>query len=45
MICVKTTAYKCNRHNCYDLSYHLVVVTKYRHPIIQGDLQKRLIKA
>lgn len=41
---MKTTEYKRNRHSCYDLSYHLVVVTKYRHPVIQGALKKRLIE-
>ena len=36
--------YKVNRHSCYSLEYHLVVVTKYRHPVIVGELQKRLIE-
>jgi len=36
--------YKKNRHSCYDLSYHLVVVTKYRHPVIVGDLKTRLVE-
>ena len=31
-----------NRHSCYILKYHLVVVTKYRHPIICGVLEQRL---
>lgn len=29
-------SYRTNRHSCYDLEYHLVVVTKYRHPVIDG---------
>lgn len=36
--------YKTNRHSCYDLEYHLVVVTKYRHPVIIGKLRDRLIE-
>ena len=35
--------FKTNRHSCYDLEYHLVVVTKYRHPVITKALRKRLI--
>ena len=34
--------YKTNRHCCYNLQYHLVLVTKYRHPVISGDLENRL---
>lgn len=34
--------YKKNRHCCYDLQYHLVLVTKYRHPVIKGDIEERL---
>src|SRR5660398_107595 len=30
------------RHSCFDLSYHLVLVTKYRHQIIKGDLKDSL---
>ena len=37
-------SYKKNRHSCYDLSYHLVVVTKYRHPVIVGEIKGRLIE-
>lgn len=39
---METLLYKKNRHSCYDLSYHLVVVTKYRHPVIEGNLAQRL---
>lgn len=36
--------YRKNRHSCYMLEYHLVVVTKYRHPIITGNLMERLLE-
>ena len=36
--------YRKNRHSCYLLEYHLVVVTKYRHPVITGKLKDRLIE-
>lgn len=35
---MKKTLYKTNRHSCYLLQYHLVVVTKYRHPVIDEDI-------
>ena len=28
--------YYINRHSCFLLQYHLVLVTKYRHPVIDG---------
>lgn len=31
-----------NRHAYYKLTYHLVVVTKYRHRCISEDIRKRL---
>lgn len=31
-----------NRHSCYILKYHLVVVTKYRHPVIVPLIAKSL---
>lgn len=31
-----------NRHSVYKLTYHLVVVTKYRHPVINDQIKKRL---
>lgn len=34
--------YKKNRHSCYKLTYHLVVVTKYRNKVINKDILKRL---
>ena len=33
-----------NRHSIYDLEYHLVVVTKYRHPILTEPITKRLLE-
>lgn len=29
-------SYYTNRHSCFLLQYHLVLVTKYRHPVIDG---------
>ncbi|UUI01773.1 IS200/IS605 family transposase [Oceanobacillus jeddahense] len=34
--------YKKNRHAKYRLTYHLVVVTKYRHPVLIEPIKKRL---
>ena len=28
--------YYTNRHSCFVLQYHLVLVTKYRHPVLDG---------
>lgn len=39
---IKVTDYKRNRHALYKLTYHLVVVTKYRHKCINEDIMKRL---
>lgn len=36
--------YNKNRHSCYKLTYHLVVITKYRHPVINEAVKKRLIE-
>lgn len=36
--------YKVNRHSCYMLEYHLVVITKYRHPVLTGEVCARLKK-
>ncbi|PFJ42800.1 IS200/IS605 family transposase [Bacillus thuringiensis] len=36
------TEFKRNRHALYKLSYHLVVVTKYRHKCINENIMKRL---
>jgi len=29
-------SYYTSRHSCFLLQYHLVLVTKYRHPVIDG---------
>ena len=39
----KSEEYNKNRHAVYKLQYHLVVVTKYRHPVIEEQLKDRLI--
>lgn len=31
-----------NKHSCYLLQYHLVLVTKYRHSVITGELKDAL---
>ena len=36
--------YNRNRHAVYKLQYHLIVVTKYRHPVITGKLNDRLLE-
>ncbi len=41
---LKNKTYRTNRHSCYLLEYHLVVVTKYRHPILTGALKDRLME-
>lgn len=28
-----------NKHSCYLLQYHLVLITKYRHPVITGGVE------
>lgn len=40
---MENAEYRKNRHSCYMLEYHLVVVTKYRHPVIAGELKERLL--
>lgn len=35
----KNTPYYKNRHSCFLLQYHMVLVTKYRHPVLQGDVK------
>jgi len=36
--------YNTNRHSCYKLTYHLVVVTKYRNKVINSQVLGSLIK-
>lgn len=38
------TFYKKNRHAYYKLTYHLVVVTKYRHKCIDIKIMDRLVE-
>jgi putative transposase len=33
--------YRKGPHTVYDIKYHLVWVTKYRYPVLQGDLALR----
>lgn len=33
-----------NCHSVFDLKFHLVILTKYGHPVIVGDLKDYLIK-
>lgn len=32
--------YYTNRHSCFLLQYHMVLVTKYRHPVLQGPVKE-----
>ena len=34
--------YYSNDHSCFLLQYHLVLVTKFRHPVITGNLRQDL---
>lgn len=36
---LRDDGYYVNQHSCFLLQYHLVLVTKYRHPVITGDLE------
>lgn len=36
--------YYINRHSCFLLQYHLVLVTKYRHPVLVGKLRNYLLE-
>lgn len=38
----KDKLYYVSNHSCFLLQYHLVMVTKYRHPVISGNLKKHL---
>lgn len=33
------SGYYTNRHSCFLLQYHLVMVTKFRHPVLTGDVK------
>ena len=32
--------YYTNRHSCFLLQYHLVLVTKYRKPVLKGEVKE-----
>ncbi|MFY0654036.1 MAG: IS200/IS605 family transposase [Cyclobacteriaceae bacterium] len=34
--------YRKNSHSIYDIKYHLVWITKYRKPVLSGELAKRI---
>ena len=35
----KGNSYYTNRHSCFLLQYHLVLVTKYRHPVLEREIK------
>ena len=39
----KGADYYTNKHSCFLLQYHLVLVTKYRHPVIKDELEQYLL--
>lgn len=41
---MESVEYHRNRHAIYRLQYHLVVVTKYRHPVLTGKIADRLLE-
>ena len=36
----KDKLYYTNRHSCFLLQYHMVLVTKYRKPVLQGKVKE-----
>jgi len=36
----KNGSYYINGHSCFLLSYHLVLVTKYRNPVLKGNVKE-----
>lgn len=36
---VKDKPYYTNNHSCFLLTAHLVLVTKYRNPVLQGNVK------
>ena len=40
----KVGDYYINQHSCFLLQYHFVMVTKYRHKIISGELKDFLLQ-
>lgn len=41
---MKDNEFKSNRHSIYNLKYHLVVITKYRHKYINKEILNELNK-
>lgn len=41
---LREDGYYTNRHSCFLLQYHLVLVTKYRHPVLTGRIRERLLE-
>ncbi|MBQ7915959.1 MAG: IS200/IS605 family transposase [Firmicutes bacterium] len=39
---LSSDGYYRNRHSCFLLQYHLVLITKYRHPVITGWIEEDL---
>jgi len=37
---IKGQPYYTNRHSCFLLQYHLVLVTKYRRPVLTGKIKE-----
>ena len=38
-------SYYTNRHSCFLLQYHMVLVTKYRNPVIEREIKASLYSA
>lgn len=36
--------YYTNRHSCFLLQYYIVLVTKYRHPVLTGGVKEAVYK-
>lgn len=36
----KGQSYYTNRHSCFLLQYHMVLVTKYRKPVLEGEVKE-----
>ena len=36
--------YYLNRHSCFLLQYHMVLVTKYRNPILTGSIKQHVYR-
>ena len=39
---INSSGYYVNRHSCFLLQYHLVLVTKYHRPVITGIIEDSL---